>query len=215
MKIVKTIFFAGAILLSVASCDNLEDLNQDKKAYTTVLPGALMTNAQVNYAFFLTNASVNSNNFRGYAQYWSTTTYTDEVNYNMERRNLGSSLSTLLYRDVLQDLVNAQKDIKSKEALGAVDTAIKKNKIAVLDVQIVMAYQALVDLFGNVPYSEALDINLYPYPKYDDAKTIYLDLAARLDAAIAAMDGSKESFGKADLIYKGDVAKWKVLTIQA
>ncbi|MCC9017020.1 SusD/RagB family nutrient-binding outer membrane lipoprotein [Flavobacterium lipolyticum] len=211
MKIVKTIFFAGAILLSVASCDNLEDLNQDKKAYTTVLPGALMSNAQVNYAYFLTNASVNSNNFRGYAQYWSTTTYTDEVNYNMERRNLGSSLSTLLYRDVLQDLVNAQKDIKSKEALGAVDTAIKKNKIAVLDVQIVMAYQALVDLFGNVPYSEALDINLYPYPKYDDAKTIYLDLAARLDAAIAAMDGSKESFGKADLIYKGDVAKWKTL----
>jgi hypothetical protein len=25
------------------------------------------------------------------------------------------------------------------------------------------------------------------------------------------MDGSKESFGKADLIYKGDVAKWKTL----
>lgn len=211
MKIVKTIFFAGAILLSVASCDNLEELNQDKKAYTTVLPGALMTSSQVNYAYFLTNASVNDNNFRGYAQYWTSTTYTDEVNYNQERRNLGNSHSVILYRDVLQDLTKAQKQIKEKEALGAVDIAIKKNKIAILEVQIVMAYQTLVDLFGDVPYNEALDIVGYPLPKYDDAKTIYLDLASRLDAAIANMDGSQESFGKADLIYKGNVANWKTL----
>ncbi|TPG40233.1 SusD/RagB family nutrient-binding outer membrane lipoprotein [Flavobacterium pectinovorum] len=211
MKIVKTIFFAGAILLSVASCDNLEDLNQDKKAYTTVLPGALMTSSQVNYAYFLTNASVNDNNFRGYAQYWTSTTYTDEVNYNQERRNLGNSHSVILYRDVLQDLIKAQNQIKDKEALGSVDIAIKKNKISILEVQIIMAYQALVDLFGNVPYSEALDITAHPLPKYDDAKTIYLDLASRLDAAIAGMDGSQESFGKADLIYKGNVNNWKTL----
>jgi hypothetical protein len=211
MKIVKTIFFAGAILLSVASCDNLDDLNLDEKAYTTVLPGALMTSAQVNYANFLTNASVNSNNFRGYVQYWTATTYTDEVNYNQERRNLGNSHAILLYRDVLQDLVNAQKKIKDKEALGAVATAVKKNNIAILEVQIVMAYQTLVDLFGNVSYSEALDTKAHPYPKYDDAKTIYLDLATRLDAAIADMDVTKDSFGNADLIYKGNVEKWKVL----
>lgn len=211
MKIIKTIFFVGAILLSIASCDNVDELNQDKKAYTSALPSALMTSAQVNYAYFLTNASVNDNNFRGYAQYWTSTTYTDEVNYNQERRNLGNSHSILLYRDVLQDLVNAEKQIKNKEALGPVDTAIKKNQISILEVQIVMAYQTLVDLFGNVPYTEALNITAYPLPKYDDAKTIYLDLATRLDAAIADMDGSQESFGKADLIYKGNVGSWKIL----
>lgn len=211
MKIVKTIFFAGAILLSIASCDNLDELNHDEKAYTTVVPSALMTSAQVNYAYFLTNASVNDNNFRGYAQYWTSTTYTDEVNYNQERRNLGNSHSIILYRDVLQDLVNAQNQIKEKEALGSVDIAIKKNKISILEVQIIMAYQTLVDLFGNVPYTEALNITVYPLPKYDDAKTIYLDLATRLDAAIADMDTSKESFGNADLIYQGKVANWKIL----
>lgn len=211
MKIVKTIFFAGAILLSIASCDNLEGLNLDEKAYTTVLPGALMTSAQVNYANFLTNASVNSNNFRGYVQYWTATTYTDEVNYNQERRNLGNSHAVLLYRDVLQDLVNAQNKIKEKEALGSVATAVKKNNIAILEVQIVMAYQTLVDLFGNVSYSEALDTKAHPYPKYDDAKTIYFDLATRLNAAIADMDSTKDSFGNADLIYKGNVGKWKIL----
>lgn len=211
MKIVKTIFFAGAILFSIASCDNVDDLNLDKKAYTAVLPSALMTSSQVNYAYFLNNASVNDNNFRGYVQYWTTSTYTDEVNYNQERRNLGNSHSVILYRDVLQDLLSAEKQIKAKEALGPIDAAIKKNKISILEIQIVMAYQTLVDLFGNVPYTEALDFVGHPLPKYDDGKTIYLDLASRLDIAIADMDVSKGSFGKADLIYKGDVNNWKTL----
>ncbi|MBA6154781.1 SusD/RagB family nutrient-binding outer membrane lipoprotein [Gelidibacter maritimus] len=211
MKNLKTIFFAGAIILSMASCDSLDTLNEDEKSYTTTLPSALMTSAQVNYAYFLTNASVNDNNFRGYAQHWTTTTYTDEVNYNQVKRNLGNSHSILLYRDVLQDLINAQKMVQDKEALGSVEVAVKKNNIAILEVQIIMAYQALVDLFGNVVYTEALDIDAYPYPKYDDAKTIYFDLADRLNTAISDMDVNNESFGQADLVYAGNVAKWRTL----
>ncbi|KLT68791.1 SusD/RagB family nutrient-binding outer membrane lipoprotein [Flavobacterium sp. ABG] len=211
MRIIKTIFFAGAVLLSIVSCDNLDDLNVDQKAYTKVVPAALMTNAQVNYAYFLTNASVNSNNFRAYAQHWSTSTYTDEANYNQAKRNLGSSHAILLYRDVLQDLANAQIQIREAQALGPIEEAVKKNNIAILDVQIVMAYQTLVDLFGNVAYSEALNVKAFPYPKYDDAKTVYLDLAARLDVAIANMDAANGSFGAADLVFKGNVGQWKTL----
>lgn len=211
MRIIKTIFFAGAVLCAVASCDNLDDMNKNEKAYETALPSALMTNAQVNYAYFLTNASVNSNNFRAYAQHWSTSTYTDEANYNQAKRNLGSSHAVLLYRDVLQDLVNAQKQIQNTKVLGPIEEGIKKNQLAILEVQIVMAYQTLVDLFGNVAYSEALDIKKFPLPKYDDAKTIYFDLASRLDAAIAALNDENGSFGNADLIFHGNVAKWKTL----
>ncbi|KAF2341882.1 SusD/RagB family nutrient-binding outer membrane lipoprotein [Flavobacterium tistrianum] len=211
MRIIKTIFFAGAVLCAVASCDNLDDMNKNEKAYETALPSALMTSAQVNYAYFLTNASVNSNNFRAYAQHWSTSTYTDEANYNQAKRNLGSSHAVLLYRDVLQDLVNAQKQIQNTKVLGPIEEGIKKNQLAILEVQIVMAYQTLVDLFGNVAYSEALDIKKFPLPKYDDAKTIYFDLAFRLDAAIAALNDENGSFGNADLIFHGNVAKWKTL----
>lgn len=211
MKKFKTILLAGTLLISVVSCEDIDKLNENTKAYTTALPGSLMTSSQVNYAYFLTNASVNDNNFRGYAQYWTTSTYTDEVNYNQVRRNLGNSHSVILYRDVLEDLVIAKKKITDEQALGPVETAVKKNRIAVLEVQIVMAYQTLVDLFGDIVYSQALDITNYPTPKYDDAKTVYLDLANRLDAAISNMDGNYDSFGSADLIYKGNVAQWKKL----
>ncbi|MCC9070276.1 SusD/RagB family nutrient-binding outer membrane lipoprotein [Flavobacterium sp. F-65] len=211
MKKLKIIFFASAFVLSVASCDDIDSLNENQKAYTDALSNSLMTNSQVNYSYFLTNASVNDNNFRGYAQYWSTSTYTDEVNYNQAKRNLGNSHSVILYRDVLQDLIVAKNKISDQQALGPVEIAVKKNKLAILEVQIVMAYQTLVDLFGNIVYSEALDITNHPTPKYDDAKTVYFDLATRLDAAIANLDSSYDSFGSADLIFKGNVGKWKKL----
>jgi hypothetical protein len=211
MKNLKTIFFAGALLLTIASCEDLDTLNENTKAYTTTIPSSLMTTSQVNYSYFLTNASVNDNNFRGYAQYWSTSTYTDEVNYNQAKRNLGNSHSVILYRDVLKDLQVAKSMITNEQALGSIEIAVKKNKLAVLDIQIIMAYQTLVDIFGDIVYSEALDIVNHPTPKYDDAKTVYLDLARRLDEAIGDLDSGNKSFDSADLIYKGNVAKWKKL----
>lgn len=198
-------------MLTIASCDDLDTLNENTKAYTTTIPSALMTASQVNYSYFLTNASVNDNNFRGYAQYWSTSTYTDEVNYNQAKRNLGNSHSVILYRDVLKDLQVAKNMITNEQALGSIEIAVKKNKLAVLDIQIIMAYQTLVDIFGDIVYSEALDITNHPTPKYDDAKTVYLDLARRLDEAIGNLDSANKSFDSADLIYKGNVVKWKKL----
>jgi hypothetical protein len=72
----------------------------------------------------------------------------------------------------------------------------------------VYTYSILVDTFGNVPYSEALDIEAYPLPKYDDAKTIYKDLLSRL-AVDVSLISSEASFGEADIIYAGDASQWK------
>src|SRR6185503_11565711 len=58
------------------------------------------------------------------------------------------------------------------------------------------------------PYTEALNIDK-PFPKYDDAKTVYYDLLTRLDAAIANMNTSAPGFGAADLVYNGNMVLWK------
>ena len=96
MKKITTILLAGILLSSAVSCEDIDRLNENTKAYTSALPGSLMTSSQVNYSYFLTNASVNDNNFRAYAQHWTTSTYTDEVNYNQAKRNLGNSHSVVL-----------------------------------------------------------------------------------------------------------------------
>jgi hypothetical protein len=66
----------------------------------------------------------------------------------------------------------------------------------------------LVNTFGNVPYTEALDENNL-FPKYDDAQTIYKDLMKRLADDIGKLNASNGGFSSSeDLIYQGNVAKW-------
>jgi hypothetical protein len=209
MKTIKTTILIGLVLMLVSSCDVVD--NSDPKAFTKPVPEALMSSAQRRYADFLTNTDPNTNNFRLYAQQWTSLTYHDEANYEQSKRSLGNSIEQTLYKDVLIDLKNSKSFIQNTPALSAEELAVKKNKIAIIEIQMVNVFQTLVDIFGNVPYSEALDYANHPKPKFDDAKTIYLDLAARLDIAINDLDVTAESFGDADLIYKGDVSNWKKL----
>lgn len=71
-------------------------------------------------------------------------------------------------------------------------------------------FARLTDLYGDVPYSEA-GIGYYEKiykPKFDKQQDIYNDLLKEVDEAVAALktDGDRV-FG--DVIYKGNIDKWK------
>jgi len=72
-----------------------------------------------------------------------------------------------------------------------------------------MAFQDLVDQFGNVPYSQADQPALYLEPKYDSASTIYQDLAAQLDTAVTEIQASQSTTDDAsDIMFKGSKPLW-------
>jgi hypothetical protein len=72
----------------------------------------------------------------------------------------------------------------------------------------VYTYYYLVNTFGNIPYSQANNINKYPFPAYDDPKTVYYELLNRLDTCNNGFNPSAGSFGSADILYGGDVNSW-------
>jgi len=158
----------------------------------------------------LTSSNVNLNIFRLIVQYWQETTYTDESNYDLGTRSINDGVWNALYRDVLRDFQEA-KNLIPRDAISIPalkNPAVQKNEIAIADIMQVVTWYYLVTTYGNIPYTEALDINK-PFPKYDDAKTIYYDLLTRLDADIANLSTAADSYGSADVIYGGDVAAWK------
>lgn len=110
--------------------------------------------------------------------------------------------------DVLNDLKSAYSIISGTEPLTDAEKISQKNMLAILEMMKAQVYMILVDSFGNIPYSQALDVDNVT-PKYDDAKTIYIDLISRLTAAINDLNLSAGSFGSADLIYQGNVSLWK------
>ena len=199
----KKLLFAAAAALAITSCtSDLSDLNQNGKAPESVPSGALFANAVMGYYDFDAVQNVNLNNLRLWSQHWTQTTYVDESNFNLNERDVNGSTFVRMYVTVIRDCEEARTAVMN----GPESTASKAASIAAIEVMEVMAYQYLVDLFGDVPYSEALsETNV---PKYDAGSAIYADLLDRLDAATADLSGSN-TFGSSDIIYGGDAAAWK------
>jgi len=65
------------------------------------------------------------------------------------------------------------------------------------------------DLWGAIPYSEAIDPVNHPTPHYDNQLTVYAALQTVLDDAIKALNGSTGNGPSSnDLVYGGSKTKW-------
>jgi hypothetical protein len=204
MKKILMLILLPAVLVT-ACVDSLDDYNVSQKLAPTV-PGVMMvSNAIRNFSDLLATPNVNFNNFRLYVQQWATTTYTEEPRYNLTARIIPQNWWQTLYRDVLSDLKEAKRLI---EADATLDPGIKANQVAQITILEVYAWSVLVNTFGNVPYSQALDYK-NPLPAYDDAKTVYSDILAKLDVALSNLKTTSTGLTAAsDILYAGSVSQW-------
>ncbi len=187
----------------LSSCDVNENLNIDKKRPTKVEAEGLFTHGVAELSELMNSTHGYVNAFRLYAQYFAEVQYIDVGRYNQVNNNLGGAIWTRIYRNVLKNLAGA------KEILNEMPSNQEtKNKIAVLNFLEIYSYSILVDTFGDVPYTEAID-HTNPTPKYDDGETVYKKLFTRLNEAIANMGTGKGFSEIQDIVYKGDMVKWK------
>ncbi len=106
-------------------------------------------------------------------------------------------------------------------APGMINTKLLMEKAALVNSphyaavgKILMAYHLGVttDLWGDIPYSDALkgDKNEFK-PKYDSQEKIYTTIFTLLNEAITDLQSAKSVYspGAEDVIYEGDLAKWK------
>lgn len=204
----KFIYIPVAALLALSACQkNISDLNTNPKTATKVPGETLFSNAQKNFADIMTTPNVNNNIFEFITQYWAATTYPQESRYDLGNRNIPQNWWTVLYRDVLRDLKESKTLIAQENAITPEQKAQKANKLAIITVEQVHAYSTLLNTFGNIPFSQALDVTK-PTPSYDDQATVFSALLDSLDLAIGNMDVNGSSFDNADLLYHGDVNAW-------
>jgi hypothetical protein len=192
------------VVLLTACVDSLDDYNIDQKRAATTPPGALFSNALKGVTDLLTTPNVNTNNFRLFVQYWTTTTYLDEPRYNMTQRLYSQNQWNAVYVSALADLKEARRILDADIFTPA---AVKNNQLGIIGIFEVYSWNILINTFGAVPYEEALNIENV-LPKYEDAETTYGKLLDRLDASLALLTPTADSFDEADLIYEGNVAQW-------
>ena len=203
----KGLIFVIAVSIFGMSCTkDITRFNDQTKNATSVSGETLFSNAVKNYVDATASSNVNLNVFRFTVGHWAATTYQDEPQYNFTTRAIPDALWNRMYRGVLFNLKEAKRIIAADANLSEGD---KANKLAMCDIMQVNAFYFLTTTFGNVPYTDALDLENISFPKYDDAKTIYDDLIKRMQANVASLSANEGGISAAqDIIYGGSAASW-------
>jgi len=79
--------------------------------------------------------------------------------------------------------------------------------------QILMAYSLAIttDLWGSIPYTEALQPLTFPKPKYDSQESVYTAIMKMLDDAVVNLNSTEDQLAEPsddDLLFGGDLDKW-------
>ena len=191
------------ILLTVfaSSCDNYLDINQDPNFLgTTDAPEILLPSAQVALG----------NNLMGWdfgfgggfwSQYWTQSYTASQFKSLCEYQETSfSNAYTGITTETLTDL----KRIKSLSSEPE-----NQGYYYIAEALSIYTWQLMTDVWGNIPYTEALSGDEgIKSPVFDSSTDIYADLLLRIDALLA-MDVTNVTIAtKYDFMYAGDMQEW-------
>ncbi|WP_452602166.1 SusD/RagB family nutrient-binding outer membrane lipoprotein [Pontimicrobium sp. MEBiC06410] len=205
-KYLKTGLFLFALGLSVVSCESTLDINESEVDATTdlVSPELLLAGAiQAPRARYeVTTSELGSILMQQWGGDINNVTggFQDEFRLNFTQNFTPGSI---IWRDLFRGMGTFQAIIDNP------DSAFNNYK-AISMINKSYYFQVLTDLYGNIPYSQALQFGLNISPAYDDAQSIYRDLIVQLDAAIAILENSGDYLpvGTEDTIFNGDANGW-------
>ena len=186
-------------LVAVSSCKKeLEGFNKNPNAAENPQPDYLLTAAEKTAADAYWGADNNFNSSLLIVQQWAKIQYTDPDRYIFSN----SSFVSLWNTGYSQVLTNLNAIIRLPEEKS---NSNYKNVAVILRSWI---FQQLTDVYGDIPYKQAGDIEQYVTPEYDTQKEVYEGLLSELKAAVTALESTGKSIS-GDVIYNGNIDEWK------
>ena len=197
----------GLVLMTIVVCTSCKktflDVNEETNRSTDKNISAALLFPQGAHGIGARLASGNLrflNNWIGYfAAPGDFSIQQDETSYNVDF-SFGDALWSNSY-NALFDLY-----LTRVKALGVQDSVLAGCAM-VLSARL---FQDLVDIYGNLPYSQAFQTTVYRQPAFDKAEDVYKALQASLDTAIIYFTKGTptDKFGDVDIVNHGNVDKW-------
>ncbi|WP_062697606.1 SusD/RagB family nutrient-binding outer membrane lipoprotein [Chryseobacterium indologenes] len=207
-----TVLSIAALSIAIPSCSNdYLDINDNPNAMQAeqitpdlMLPGAISTayRTQAGTMVQFGNLMMNS---------WAGNTYSFGGPFSREF-NLGSVDNT--FYTGIWGLYPRLANFAQIEIYPNADHK-QDNYIAIAKIMKAFYMQYIVDLYGNAPYSEAFKGRDNMTPKYDLDSDIYKKLITSLEEAnaiIAAANPNAEDPESIDIVFHGDMDKWKAFS---
>ncbi|WP_188462801.1 SusD/RagB family nutrient-binding outer membrane lipoprotein [Bizionia arctica] len=190
------------LVLGFTSCDkDFEEINTDPNKPTTIIVDLELGFIQRTLVNEINNYFLTGEAADAWVQHLSKPVYNDADRY-FPRVGSINNLWVALYTSVVN------------EAQDMYELADEADNNAVKGVSLVLqaiAFQTLADAYGDIPVSEANQGGANPFPAYDTQASAYSQILGMLTNADALLDGSGTISAGQDLMYGGDISKWKKL----
>jgi hypothetical protein len=190
------------ILLSVGmllfnACDkDFEEINTNPNVPNTVTPDLLLPN--------IIRSSVNEVMSTAWSYGNSLMQYTAKIQFVNEDRYQWGEVNGI-WNTMYANLRDVNNIYTTAEKAG------QSNYMGIALVMKSWMMSVLTDSYGDVPYSEAIQgKNKVYFPKFDTQEEIYNGILSDLQKANELLGSTPESVS-GDILYGGDVAKWKKL----
>ncbi|RZK46670.1 MAG: SusD/RagB family nutrient-binding outer membrane lipoprotein, partial [Pedobacter sp.] len=210
IKNIKSLLVIGVLVLVAATgCKkedfdinrNPDDITESTVNFRTVLPSALANTAT---AIEGENWKWLQNWMGWWARSGSFQDLTDEETYEFDNDFSVSVWNSLYANANNYNFVATKANEADAGFYEAIAIIMRSN-----------CFQMLVDVYGNIPYSEALQGAGIRTPKYENGADIYSDLFRKLDDAIALLKDADAiaadknvDIEQNDLIFGGDPDMW-------
>ena len=203
MKSLKYMMAAGCLLtLGLSSCSDFLDVNvdPDKPNNTTAEVANRVPWIQRMFMYSAGITNYRTSMIAGVLYSTSGTHGPAAVTWNFAPGTTTSSYQTWFVETAanLNDLYNKARAENAYHYM------------AVADIYHALGFMQMLDLYGEIPYTEALGNS--PVPAYDDGKTIFNGCVAKLDEAIKLLSEAQPAtatpLSKGDLMNGGDAQKW-------
>lgn len=192
------LFLMLVIAVTIPACtDDFAELNTNPNAPTDVPSTNILVSVITNTVIRTHGADMNMTYAGLWAQHYAKIQYIDEDYYSYRTGNMDAHW-TGLYVGPLLDL----QTIIEKEGTGA------NMKAAAMTMRAYI-FSVITDMWGDVPYFNALKGGEAIQPVYDSQQDIYNDLVAQLEQAAALFDDAGDDLGNGDVLFGGDITKWR------
>lgn len=194
----------------MTSCDsNFEELNTDpNRAGATVFdPNLILPTASFGYGDMMTGYT-GAILFQSMWIQAMASTSTGGANYysNADKYVISGSTNSYI-ANVWNTGYSTASRIQQMQKLAA--TKEMNNLVAVGGIFKVLTISFISDVYGDVPYSEALKADEgITQPSYDSQSLAYISMLTELEASLGALSASGDPI-RNDVIYGGDIAKWR------
>jgi hypothetical protein len=203
----RLLIMGGMLAVATTSCKkSFYDINENPN---TITEQSVTSDLIIPAALHAAGAGDASGNSAGYdwlnkwMGYWSSPSdfapTQEEISYNITTTFLNNRWN-IIYNNLNDFTIARDKAIAEGKDFYAGIAKVFRAKY----------FQDLVDMYGNVPYSQAFNLKEFPNPKYDKGQDIYNALQVELDEAITIFTTKPVPVGGAavDIVYGGNLPLW-------